>query len=104
MHHLASRLRSPARARSPRVRVCCHCSWFTAKRRLSGLVTQWLSGPLRHWAEEPLSPTKLEAEGLLDVGGVQDLWHRHLTKREQNATALWNILMLRSWSEHWLKP
>ena len=31
------------------------------------------------------------------------LWQRHLSKREQNATALWNILMLRAWSERWLK-
>ena len=74
------------------------------KRGFSVPVGQWLAGPLRGWAEDLLSPARLASEGLLDVGGVRDLWHRHLSKREQNATALWNILMLRAWSEHWLKP
>ena len=73
------------------------------KRGFSVPLGQWLSGPLRGWAEDLLSPTKLANEGLLDVGGVATLWHRHLSNREQNPTALWNILMLRAWSERWLK-
>jgi asparagine synthase (glutamine-hydrolysing) len=63
----------------------------------------WLQGPLRDWAETLLSPSKLANEGLLDIGAVRTLWQRHLSNREQNATALWNILMLRAWSERWLK-
>ena len=58
---------------------------------------------LRGWADDLLSPAKLANEGLLDSDAVQRLWQRHLSKREQNATALWNILMLRAWSERWLK-
>ena len=73
------------------------------KRGFSVPLGQWLSGPLRGWAEDLLSPAKLANEGLLDVGGVATLWHRHLSNREQNPTALWNILMLRAWSERWLK-
>src|SRR5690606_39537233 len=57
------------------------------KRGFSVPVGQWLAGPLRGWAEDLLSPARLASEGLLDVGGVRDLWHRHLSKREQNATA-----------------
>ena len=64
---------------------------------------QWLSGPLRGWAEDLLAPAKLANEGLLDGCAVRELWQRHLDKREQNATTLWNILMLRAWSERWLK-
>jgi asparagine synthase (glutamine-hydrolysing) len=74
------------------------------KRGFSVPLAQWLRGPLRPWAEDLLSPTKLANEGLLNVVGVRALWHRHLSNREQNATALWNILMLRAWSERWLKP
>jgi asparagine synthase (glutamine-hydrolysing) len=73
------------------------------KRGFSVPLGQWLSGPLRPWAEDLLSPRKLANEGLLDAGAVQRLWRRHLSKREQNATVLWNILMLRAWSERWLK-
>ena len=73
------------------------------KRGFSVPLGQWLNGPLRDWAEDLLSPHKLAKEGLLDIGAVQTLWQRHLSNREQNATALWNILMLRAWSERWLK-
>ena len=73
------------------------------KRGFSVPLGQWLTGPLRGWAENLLAPAKLATEGLLDPGAVQNLWRRHLDKREQNATALWNILMLRAWSERWLK-
>ncbi len=73
------------------------------KRGFSVPLGQWLGGPLRDWAEDLLSPAKLANEGLLDAGQVNRLWQRHLSKREQNATALWNILMLRAWSERWLK-
>lgn len=73
------------------------------KRGFSVPLGQWLSGPLRGWADDLLSPAKLANEGLLNAGAVQTLWQRHLSRREQNATALWNILMLRAWSERWLK-
>jgi asparagine synthase (glutamine-hydrolysing) len=73
------------------------------KRGFSVPLGQWLSGPLRSWAEDLLSPAKLANEGLLDAGAVQALWQRHLSDAEQNATALWNIIMLRAWSERWLK-
>ena len=73
------------------------------KRGFSVPLGQWLSGPLRDWAEDLLSPSKLDNEGLLDAAAVRALWQRHLSNREQNATALWNILMLRAWSERWLE-
>jgi asparagine synthase (glutamine-hydrolysing) len=73
------------------------------KRGFSVPLGQWLSGPLRGWTEDLLSPAKLTNEGLLDVRQVQTLWQRHLSNTAQNATALWNILMLRAWSERWLK-
>ena len=73
------------------------------KRGFSVPLGQWLSGPLRDWAEDLLAPAKLAQEGLLDPAGVQRLWRRHLSGAEQNATGLWNILMLRAWSQRWLK-
>jgi len=73
------------------------------KRGFSVPLGKWLAGPLRGWAEDLLSPAKIANEGLLDAASVSRLWQRHLSNHEQNATALWNILMLRAWSERWLK-
>ena len=63
---------------------------------------EWLSGPLRGWAEELLSPSSLAKDGLFDVDRVRTVWSRHLSGAETNATGLWNILMIRAWSERWL--
>ena len=41
------------------------------KRGFSVPLGQWLSGPLRGWAEDLLAPAKLADEGLLDPAGVQ---------------------------------
>ena len=73
------------------------------KRGFSVPLAQWLAGPLRGWADDLLAPASLADDGLLDAGAVRELWRRHLSGRAQNATALWNILMLRAWSERWLK-
>ena len=73
------------------------------KRGFSIPLGPWLAGPLRDWAENLLSPVRLKSEGLFDVASVRTLWQHHLSGREQNATALWNILMTRAWSERWLR-
>ena len=73
------------------------------KRGFSIPLGDWLSGPLRDWAEDLLSPGKLATEGLFDVAATRNLWQRHLSGRKSNATGLWNILMVRAWSERWLR-
>jgi asparagine synthase (glutamine-hydrolysing) len=74
------------------------------KRGFSIPLAEWLRGPLRGWANELLTPARLKAEGLFDISAVDKLWQRHLKGAENNATGLWNILMIRAWSERWLKP
>ena len=48
------------------------------------------------------TPTKLKQDGLFDAAAVERLWQRHCDGREDNATGLWNILMVRAWSQRWL--
>ena len=73
------------------------------KRGFSVPLADWLRGPLRGWAGDLLSPSRVRAEGLLDAAAIDRLWQRHLKGTENNATGLWNILMIRAWSERWLK-
>ncbi len=72
------------------------------KRGFSVPLAEWLRGPLREWADELLSPAALRQEGLLDPARVERLWSRHLAGVEDNATGLWNILMVRAWAQRWL--
>ena len=72
------------------------------KRGFTVPLDRWLSGPLREWADDLLSPTALARDGLFNKEGVRQLWQEHLSGRRHNATTLWNILMMRAWSERWL--
>jgi asparagine synthase (glutamine-hydrolysing) len=72
------------------------------KRGFSIPLADWLRGPLREWASDLLTPAKLADDGFFDVTAVQNLWKRHLSGVESNATGLWNILMVRAWADRWL--
>ena len=60
-------------------------------------VGQWLSGPLRPWAEDLLSADALRKDGLLDVRRVRRLWSRHVSGREDAGYELWPIIMFQAW-------
>jgi asparagine synthase (glutamine-hydrolysing) len=59
----------------------------------------WLRGPLRPWAEDLLSPSRLDGQGLIDPAPVRACWTAHLAGRPGRTYALWSVLMLQSWLE-----
>lgn len=59
----------------------------------------WLRGPLRAWAEELLSPTRLEAEGYFQSRPIQQKWREHLSGKRNWSYDLWDVLMFQSWLE-----
>ncbi len=60
-------------------------------------IGAWLRGPLRGWAEELLSPTRLRSEGFLDADGVQQVWREHLQNRRDREYFIWDVLMFEAW-------
>ena len=74
------------------------------KRGFSVPLGAWLSGPLRGWAEELLTPAALARHGFFETDRVQTLWRHHLSGKQDNSTGLWNILMVRAWAERWHSP
>lgn len=60
-------------------------------------VGPWLKGPLRTWASDLLSETRLRQQGLLDAAAVQTCWQEHLSGRRNHSRVLWALLMLQAW-------
>jgi len=61
----------------------------------------WLRGPLRPWAEELLSPSRIRREGILNPEPILQAWEDHKQQRNNQSTQLWTILMFQAWYERW---
>jgi len=56
----------------------------------------WIRGPLRDWAENLLSESRLERDQLLDPLPIRERWTAHLAGTNWGYP-LWNVLMLNAW-------
>ena len=59
----------------------------------------WLRGPLRGWAEEFLSETRLAEGGLLNPAPIRARWTEHLEGTRNWHASLWTVLMFQAWRE-----
>jgi asparagine synthase (glutamine-hydrolysing) len=66
-------------------------------------IARLLTRELRPLAEELLSERALQATGLLATRGVRALWGDHLSQRRDHHKALWPIVCLQLWHEHWIR-
>lgn len=60
-------------------------------------IGAWLKGPLRSWASDLMSESRLRNQHFLDVTRVQDCWQKHLSGGRDFSRPLWAVLMLQSW-------
>ncbi len=65
-------------------------------------LTAWLTGPLREWAEELLSPSALSNHGLLETAPVRKAWDDLIAGRGNRQEDIWAALMLQAWAGRWL--
>jgi asparagine synthase (glutamine-hydrolysing) len=60
---------------------------------------EWLRGPLREWADNLLSPTRLDREGFVQSSLVKQCWDEHLSSKRNWQYYLWDVLMFEVWFE-----
>lgn len=60
-------------------------------------IGQWITGPLRDWAEELLSEKRLQSDGIFRPRKIRAIWNRHVSGASNWEYHLWTILMLQAW-------
>lgn len=60
-------------------------------------VGEWLRGPLREWAENLLSESRLNDDGFFYLEPIRKKWKQHLNRDKNWEHDLWGILMFQVW-------
>jgi asparagine synthase (glutamine-hydrolysing) len=60
-------------------------------------LAAWLKAPLREWAEDLLSESRLSSQGIFHAKTVRRLWHEHLQNQWDWSAQLWGLLVFQQW-------
>ena len=67
-------------------------------------IDSWLRGPLRAWAEDLLSESRLKREGFFNAAVIRQKWTEHLSGQRNWQHQLWCVLMFQGWLDEHMKP
>ena len=72
------------------------------KQGFGSPLRDWLTGPLRDWADEVLNEDKLRSQGILDASFVRGLWEECMANNKKSFSRIWTILMFQNWYDNQL--
>jgi asparagine synthase (glutamine-hydrolysing) len=74
---------------------------YRRKRGLSVPIASWINHGLRGEVDRLLAPARLRDEALVNEPYVTRLLNEHRSGRANHAKALWAVIILQYWLEHW---
>ena len=60
-------------------------------------VSGWLRGPLKDWAEDLLTESRLREEGFFHANSIREKWEQHASGERDWQYCLWGVLMFQAW-------
>ena len=72
------------------------------KRGLSVPIAAWINNGLRSEVDRLLDPARLRNQGVLPALPIDELLSDHRAGRANHARALWPLVVLQYWLEHWV--
>ena len=78
---------------------------WTLRRRKRGLsvpIAAWINNGLRSEVDRLLDPARLRDQGVLPALPIDELLSDHRAGRANHARALWPLVVLQYWLEHWV--
>lgn len=76
--------------------------WNRPKQGFEVPVGAWLSGPLREFFWDTVSPTNVAKLGLFDCSVIERLLAEQAQLRREHGQLLWTLLVLHGWAARWL--
>jgi asparagine synthase (glutamine-hydrolysing) len=73
------------------------------KRGFNVPMPSWLTGGLRDFTRDVLSPQRLRRQGLFKTPAVERLVSDHLARRLDHSRAIWTLLVLSVWQDEMLR-
>ncbi len=79
--------------------------WVIRRRKhgLSVPIAEWINGALRSEVDRLLDSGRIQHDGLACDVPVRRLLSEHRSGRANHARALWAVIMLQYWYEHWVE-
>ncbi len=64
-------------------------------------LDEWLRGGLKDWANQLITPHKLNEQGILDPALINARMQEHTSGQRNWPSSLWGVLMFQAWLEKW---